>query len=78
MNLEIIDTTDWNEEKKEEFYFSQLMPISVSKHKRLRGKVRSHKAGAISYGSVLFTGDNFFTGEKALEKLKQLKEGKVG
>lgn len=70
--IEIIDTAQWSDERKWSFYLNELLPISVRFHKRLRGVLRTHKAGVIHYDSVLVTEDNFFAHEEAYEKLKEL------
>ncbi|GEM_PF-3146502 len=70
--IEIIDTANWDDKRKWDFYLNELLPISVRFHKKLRGVLRTHKAGAIYYSSVLVTEDNFFANEDANEKLKEL------
>jgi len=72
--IEVIDTANWSDGRKWEFYLKELMPISVRKHKRLRGRVRTHRAGGIYYTSVLLAEDDFFTGEEARKKLNELRK----
>jgi len=72
LNIEIIDTSKWDDKKKKEIYFNKLIPISVIKKKKLRGIVRSHKAGVIRLNSILLTDDDFFTGKELEMKIKQL------
>jgi len=74
IDIEIVDTSDWSEEKKKEVYFNNLIPVSVTKKKRLRGVVRSHKAGVIMLNSILLTDDNFFAGEELEKKIEELEK----
>ena len=70
--IESIDTASWDEDKKWDYYLHVLMPISVRFHRKMKGRIRTHKAGFIHLDSVLVTDDNFYVGEEALEKLRDI------
>ena len=70
--IEIIDVASWDDKKKWKFYFNELLPLSVRLHKKLRGVVRTHKAGLIHLDCILISEDNFWTYEQACKKLREL------
>lgn len=70
--IELINTANWSDEEKWNFYLNKLLPLSVMTHKKLRGRVRTHKAGMVHYSGVLLTEDDFFVGEEAIKKLKEI------
>ncbi|MEX2753548.1 MAG: hypothetical protein Q6366_016995 [Candidatus Freyarchaeota archaeon] len=69
--IETTDTADWDDRRKWNFYLNELRPISAMFHKKLRGVLRTHKAGATYYSSVPVTEDNFFANKEANKKLKE-------
>jgi hypothetical protein len=68
------DATQWSEKEKQEFYYSRLIPISVLKKKRLRGVVRTHKAGGIYFHDLILYGGDFYPREEAVKKLRELEK----
>lgn len=80
LDVEVIEAGDWDETKRMEFYQSKLFPRSVRQGKKLRGRVRTHKAGNINFFSgVLLTGGiqdgDFFIGEDAVEQIQAMAGG---
>jgi len=71
--IEIIDTANWDEEEKLQFYQNELIPLSLKTHKRLRGHVRTHKSKTLMYHLVLITENNFYARDEAIRKLIELK-----
>ncbi len=71
-DIQTIDTANWDETKKWEYYLGVFLPISVRYHRKLKGHIRTHKAGSIHFSCVLVTDDNFYVREKAIEKLREL------
>lgn len=70
-DIDIEDAAGWNEDKREEVYMRHLLPLSVKNRKRIRGKLRSHKAGKIHFTQgVLITDTNFYVGEEIIEFLE--------
>lgn len=77
LDIEVVEASDWDDEKRLEFYQSKLFPRSVRRGKKLRGRVRTHKAGNINFfNGVLLTGGvedgDFFVGEEAVERVQTL------
>ena len=70
--IQTIDTASWDERKKWDYYSSVFIPISVRYHRKLKGRVRTHKAGFIHFFGVLVTDDNFYIADEAVEKLREL------
>lgn len=68
--VEIVNAKNWDSDKRKEFYESVLFPRSIENGLKLRGRVRTHKAGRIDFSSgVLVVGRMFFVGtEEILEK----------
>jgi len=71
-DIPTIDTANWDENKKWEYYLEVFLPISVQYHRKLKGRIRTHKAGLIHFSCVLVTDDNFYVRENAVEKLREL------
>jgi len=70
--LNLIDTASWSDQEKWDLYLNELIPLSVMTRKKLRGYVRTHRAGMIHYSGVLLTDNEFFVGEEAIKKLKEI------
>ena len=70
--IETIDTTSWDEDKKWDYYLHVLMPISVRYHRKMKGRIRTHKAGFIHFNGVLITDNNFYIRDEAVEKLREI------
>lgn len=71
--IEIIDTANWNDKEKLQFYYDELVPLSLKTRKRLRGYIRTHRSGTIIYHLVLVAEDNFYVGDEAIKKLMELR-----
>lgn len=70
-NIDIQDAAGWDDDKREEVYMRHLLPLSVKNRKRMRGRIRSHKAGKIHFTSgVLITDSNFYVGEEIIDFLE--------
>lgn len=77
LDVEVVEASEWDDTERMEFYQSKLFPRSVRQGKKLRGRVRTHKAGNIYfYSGVLLTGGvedgDFFVGEEAVERVREL------
>jgi hypothetical protein len=70
--IKITNTSNWSESEKTSFYYSTLMPISIRFHQRMKGSVRTHKAGFIHFDGILVTDDQFYVRDEALKKLQEL------
>lgn len=80
LDMEVIDASDWDDTERQEFYQTKLFPRSIRQGKKLRGQVRTHKAGNINFfKGVLMTGDiedgDFFVGKEAIERLGSMAPG---
>jgi hypothetical protein len=77
LDVEVVEASEWDDTERMEFYQSKLFPRSVRRGKKLRGRVRTHKAGNINfYSGVLLTGGvedgDFFIGEEAVDRLRSM------
>lgn len=77
LDLEVVEASEWDDTERMEFYQSKLFPRSVRRGKKLRGRVRTHKAGNINFhNGVLLTGGvedgDFFIGEEAVDRLRSM------
>ena len=71
VRVDEVDTAGWSDEEKFKFYNKQLMPISVIKGRRLRGRIRTHRTGSIIFRDMIIIDDSeFFIGEEAVRRLK--------
>jgi hypothetical protein len=77
MNITRIDTSNWDQSQCWNFYLNELLPLSVLNKKKLRGRVRTHKAGSIYLRDVLLTEKEFFIDEEAVIFLEKLLAEKV-
>ncbi|MEM2703245.1 MAG: hypothetical protein QXR45_08800 [Candidatus Bathyarchaeia archaeon] len=76
MHILRIDTANWDQNQCWSFYLNELLPLSVLNKKKLRGRVRTHKAGGIYLRDVLITEKEFFIDEEVIIFLEKLMEGK--
>lgn len=79
LDVEVVEASEWDDTERMEFYQSKLFPRSVRQGKKLRGRVRTHKAGNVNfYSGVLITGGvedgDFFIGEEAVDQLRTMEE----
>ena len=71
IKVEEIDIAGWSDEERSKFYMERLAPISVIRKKRLRGRIRTHKAGLIMFHDMIIVNSNdFFIGEEAIRWLR--------
>ncbi|RLF23093.1 MAG: hypothetical protein DRN15_07095 [Thermoprotei archaeon] len=71
VKVEEIDMAGWSDEEKSKFYLERLAPISVIRKKRLRGRIRTHKAGLIMFHDmIIVNSSDFFIGEEAVRWLR--------
>jgi len=66
--VDLVDTATCTKAQRDSFYYDTLMRISILRHKQLRGRLRSHKAGIVSFsqGVLVTGGSDFFIGDEAL------------
>jgi len=76
MHIIRIDTANWDRNQCWSFYLNELLPLSVLTKKKLRGRVRTHKAGDIYLRDMLVTEKEFFINEEAVVFLEKLLEEK--
>lgn len=79
IDIQLIDATEWDDGKRQDYYNSQLIPRSVRQGKRLRGRIRAHRSNKVSFtGGLLLIGGpasgDFFTGTEAVYELQSLSE----
>lgn len=68
-----MDATNWSDEEKWRYYLDKLIPISVMRKKRLRGRIRTHKACGIYFRDlIVVVGKDFFTGSEAIGALERI------
>jgi len=77
--IEIVDTADMSDEDRNKIYFDIIMPISVFAGIKVRGRIRTHKAGAVWFinGVLVRSEDNpgrggVWIGKEALEVLRKV------
>lgn len=80
LDIEVIEASDWDDTERMEFYQSKLFPRSVRQGKKLRGRVRTHKAGNVNFdkGVLLIGGvddGDFFVGEEAVKQVQSMGGG---
>ena len=72
MSIKRIDTHNWGQDKRWDFYLNELIPLSVLTKKKLRGRIRTHKAGDVYLVDILIAGRDFSIGEESIQWLEQV------
>lgn len=70
-----VDAKKMSEEEKWDYYANVLIPISVMEKEKLRGRIRTHKSGAIFFRDlVVVNGEKFYMDEEAVKILEKESE----
>jgi len=79
-HIKIIDTANMSDEEHNKIYFDIIVPISVFARIKVRGHIRTHKAGAIWFSEgVLVKSESdpregrIWIGREALDVLRKLR-----
>lgn len=70
-DITLQDATAWDEDQRMQTYLRDILPLSITNRKRLRGRIRTHQAGHIQFNKgVLLTDSDFFIGDEIIEFLE--------
>jgi hypothetical protein len=67
-DAEIIDVESWDDDQKRDFYFREIMPLSVQTEKNLGEDSDDRHAGFLDFEKgVLLTDDALYVGDEVLD-----------